>query len=396
MTRSVLVQLVLFVVIAVVCGVLLVGDVVGPRGLAAPMRITVPMVDASGLTVDSDVTYRGVPVGKVAAVRVSQDGTGVSVALEIDPKQRIPVSSKAMISMDSPIAIQHLDLQPASDDPPYLADGDSLAAGSDTRPLPLDTLLTHAMDLVESIDVNDLAIVSEALATGLNGAGPQLRQILANTSNLASMLDAHRDDITNLVNLAPELVGSTSGAVGDLPELASSMRQLASQIRAHDPTIRRLLDAAPRTVDTLASTMSANQQAVNTLLGNLLITADVLSARTPALTELFTALPTGLGALASIVHGDFADFYFVVAQGPVCYYDTPRRLPTDTSPREPELGWHCPPDRNLSQRGAANAPRPTKGPTPAATGTDASPVTTGTSAVRGPSSWYSILLQGVR
>lgn len=381
--RMMVVQLVIFLVVAFGCGVYVVRNVFGPQVLHTPSRVVVHMPDAAGLAPSSQVTYRGVQVGTVSAVRI--EDTGVSIELDLDASRPIPAGSKAIVSMDTPVAIQHLDFQPAEDKPPYLHDGSVIESPATARPLPLETLLVHFVQVADSLDPHDISVLADALSTGLNGMAPQLDRILDNTGTLLRTLQEQQPKVLNLINNGQTLLGSAGAATGSLPQLAASMRQLADQVRSQDPTIRTLLDNAPAVANQLVPLLANNQQAVTVLLGNLVTVGGILSTRVPALNELAVAMPDALGKVAKTVHGDTTDFYLVGTQGPVCYNGTQRRPPTDTAPRDPQLGWQCPSKTpTLDQRGAANAPRP-----------DAPPVSAPT-AVQGPRSWYSILLQGVQ
>lgn len=423
MTRAVLIQLALFLAIALVCAVFVANTVLGPQALTAPTRVTVRMADAAGLAPTSQVTYRGLRVGTVSDVRVSDNGDDVRVELALDPGARIPASSKAMVSMDTPMGIQHLDLQGAEANPPYLRSGSVIQPENTSRPLPLETLLVHFSDLAKSVDGRDIAVLSESLSTGLNGTEPELQRILNNTRTLTELVEQREPQITNLLDQGPSLLGSADGTAGDLPQLAASMRELTGDVRKQEPAVRKLADTAPGTTKELVRLLNDNQQATGVLLGNMVSTGQIVSARTPALRESLVAVPQGLEDLGSIVHGNIADFYLVGAQGPVCYYDTPRRTATDTGPRELRTEWTCPAGKGLQQRGADSAPRPggptspsavhnTAAPAPAAPITTYDPASKqivgppgqgfqlgsngGQSSVLGPRSWYSIMLQGVR
>lgn len=398
MNRTVIVQLVLFAVMGLAAGLYVVDNVLGPQAFGTPMKVTVRLPDAAGLARESQVTYRGVDAGTVSSVDIDPDGKGVTLELTLDPGLRIPANTKAVISMDTPVAIQHVDLRPANDQPPYLTEGSVIQSQDTAVPLPLNTLLVHFMELADSVNPEDLRVLTDALATGLNGMGPELRQIMTNTQTLMNALRDNDPVLVNLLTNADSLLGAADG----LPKLAAGMRRLTDQVRAQDPAIRSILDTGPGFTATLAPLMANNQQAAAALLGNLLTTSQIVSVRIPALKETMVALPKGLDALASTARGDTVEMYLVGAQGPVCFNDTDRRTPTDTAPRDPQLGWHCQPGPGLSQRGAMNAPRPVATYDPS-TGQGSTPsgqqFTVGTGGgqaeVLGPRSWQSLFLQGV-
>ncbi|WP_243788180.1 MlaD family protein [Saccharopolyspora gloriosae] len=412
MSRAVLIQLTVFLLIGIGCGVFVVNTMLGVQATRAPILVAVRLPDAAGLAESSQVTYRGVRAGTVGAVGLDPGGEGVTVRLRLNPGSRIPADTVAKISMVTPMAVQHLDLQPATDEPPYLRDGDVIRAEDTSAPLPLETFLVHVTDLAETIDPHDLRVLSEAASTGLNGAGPDLRRIMDNTRDLTRLAAEREPQISNLIEQGPQVLGSIEGD-GGLPRLAASVRELADEARAQDPAIRHLAETVPETTRSVTDLLARNEGAASALLGNLLVTGDVLGSHVPALRETMTALPQGLSDLASIVHGDVADFYLVAAQGPACYYGTERRTPTETAPRDPQLGWSCAPGPGLSQRGADSAPRPDSpavaseadpaqypaappGAQPASPDAAPSGAVRGDGGVLGPRPWSSIMFQGVR
>src|SRR5207248_152501 len=69
----------------------------GARLLGAQYTISADFPDSGGVFPNAEVTYRGVPVGRVSAMHLLPDG--VRVDLRIDPhKPHIPASAKAVVT----------------------------------------------------------------------------------------------------------------------------------------------------------------------------------------------------------------------------------------------------------------------------------------------------------
>ncbi|GAA4880083.1 MlaD family protein [Saccharopolyspora cebuensis] len=389
-----LLQVLLFAAVSLGCVHYVATTVLGPHDARDPLRVQVRMPDSAGLAVTSQVTYRGVQVGEVADVRL--DGEEVVLDLVLDPRQRIPADARAVVSADTPMAVRHLDLQPADADPPFLRDGGVLQRTA--VPPPLHEVLAAAAELGAGLDEQDLDVVATALATGFADAGPELARVLDNTSALVAELQRRRPQLERLADGTRTLAGP-DGAGGDrLRGLAADLRAVTGSLREHEPALRHLAQAAPGTARRITGLLAENEPALTTLLGNLVTTGQIVSMRTPALEHAITVFPETLGALGGIVHGGTADFYLVGAQGPVCYSGTERRSPTETGPREPRLDWHCPGDRpGVGQRGAANAPRPATTTYDPVTGETAAGFRlAGGSPLLGPNPWYAIPLHGTQ
>lgn len=423
--RLALTQVALFVVIALGCGYYVAGNVFGARTFGDPTRVTVRMRGASGITPGALVTYRGAEVGSVADVRIRDDGAGVNLRLSIAADARIPADTEVVVTVNTPVGITHLDLRPRSDGAPYLDDSSVLSRADVTRPPPLERVLVDFMRLAENLPTEDIARLTKALSTGLDGMGPELSRLLDNTGALLDSGDERLAQLKSTASHVRELVDSGVTEGGRIRSLARSMRALTGGLREIEPSVRELVHRVPDTATKVAELISRTRSSVGTLLGNVVTSSRVISVRTPALEQALTSLPRALREMASIVEGDTANFYLVATQGPVCYYQTDRRSPTQTKPREPRLNWRCPGGQaDLQQRGAANAPRPSSpapqaeipahNPAPepnsrkdqpsagahsGAANAEPLPFDLGSAASRrvlGPRSWSSILLRGAK
>lgn len=77
-----------------------------------------------GVEPESVVRLSGVPVGKVKSVR--NDGGGVTVALDIDGKAKIPKGSSVTVASAGVMGEKFINILPGKDQGIYLGDGDYL------------------------------------------------------------------------------------------------------------------------------------------------------------------------------------------------------------------------------------------------------------------------------
>ncbi|MCR3718322.1 MULTISPECIES: MlaD family protein [Prauserella salsuginis group] len=439
MSRLALAQLLVFAIVAVACGYYVADRVFGPNATGDPITVTVRMPDTGGLITGSQVTYRGVGVGEVSDVRIARDREGVEVVASLHPRTRVPADTDAVVTMESPVAILRLDFRPDDRSGPYLATGDTVTADRTRRPLPLEALLGDFVRLADTLPTEDVSVLADSLATGLQNATGDLDRILEGTDALLDFGSERTDQLERILE-SGRLVAETNGS--RLRQLASAMRSLSGGLRATAPELRTLVRNVPEPARRVTELIERTEPSLGTLLGNLVTTTRLVGMRGPAVEQLLRSAPKAFHSLGSVVDGDTANFYLVGTQGPVCYNDTPRRAPQRTEPREPQWQWHCTPGQDLNQRGAQHAPRPDAGvptssgsdantdPAPPAGGTHSDPspdatthepathepathetapheaatgerapftlgTTGGQAAVLGPRSWSSLLLQGV-
>ena len=91
--------------------------------------------DSGGIFAGAEVTYRGVTVGEVEKLELTDEG--VDVHLDIDNEyDDIPADALAVVGNRSAVGEQYVELQPQTDDGPYLEEDSEIAAGEHPDPDP--------------------------------------------------------------------------------------------------------------------------------------------------------------------------------------------------------------------------------------------------------------------
>lgn len=352
------VQLVLFLVVSLVAVYFGVTYVLGAQSLGGAIRVTAQTTDALGLGRGTSVTYRGAVVGKISAVTVGDSSRGATLSIDLDPGVEIPIGSAAKVSTGSALNIQSLDIMPTTDQPPYLSDGGALSIPEDQQPKQLGELLVEMSKLTNSIDPDSIDTLATAFGTGLDGAGPDLQQLIDDGDELSWMVEAHTPAIANLITDGLPLLHTLANNSDSLPGTAKAVRNVTDQLAENQPSLVYLLDRSPAALARAQSLLDSTRGNFGALLTNSVTITEILGDRAPSISAGLVSIPDAIGKLTSVVHGDRADFTLVGTQGPVCYYNTDRRLVTDVSQRDPNLTLYCPPGKDLAQRGSQNAPRP--------------------------------------
>src|ERR1700678_3528135 len=121
LTRFVRIQLLIFTIIGIVGVIAMALFYIQAPTLLGIGRMTVKLElpATGGLYQFSNVTYRGVQVGKVR--HVSLTSTGAEATLSLSTSSKIPADRLiAQVRSVSAIGEQYVDLQPATNSPPYL------------------------------------------------------------------------------------------------------------------------------------------------------------------------------------------------------------------------------------------------------------------------------------
>jgi phospholipid/cholesterol/gamma-HCH transport system substrate-binding protein len=202
-TRKIRVQLAVFLLIAAVGVTYVGGRYAGLDRLfgAGGYRVTVQLADSGGIFENAEVTYRGVAVGRVVDLRLSD--TGVAVELDIDDTAPpIPAKTRAVIANRSAIGEQFVDLQPDDGAPPYLADGSEIPLLRTTLPPRTERVLANLDGLVTSVPIDSVRTVVEELGTAFDGSGPQLQRLLDGGGAFVDTATEHLPETVGLLENA--------------------------------------------------------------------------------------------------------------------------------------------------------------------------------------------------
>src|SRR3984893_19083747 len=141
LTRFVRIQLLIFTIIGFVGVIAMALFYVQAPTLLGIGRITVTLeLPATGnLYRFSNVTYRGVQVGKVTGVALTANGAKATLSLGTSPK--IPANLQADVLSVSAVGEQYVDLRPRTDSGPYLQNGSTIAMRDTTIPQAVGPML---------------------------------------------------------------------------------------------------------------------------------------------------------------------------------------------------------------------------------------------------------------
>lgn len=171
LTRFVRIQLVIFAVASVI-GMTLMGIVYmqAPTLLGiGRMTVTLQLPGTGGLYQFSNVTYRGVQMGKVTEVRPTRDGAVATLSLNTSPK--VPADLHAAVLSVSAVGEQYVDLQPRNDSGPYLQDGSVIPASSTSIPQAVGPMLDQVSSLMGSIPKDKIGPLLDETFKAFNGTG---------------------------------------------------------------------------------------------------------------------------------------------------------------------------------------------------------------------------------
>ncbi|HEX4252486.1 MAG TPA: MCE family protein [Pseudonocardia sp.] len=365
-TRSLMTMLAMLVLLAIGLSYILIA-IVQIDPFNRPMRVTVNAARSGGLLDHSQVTYRGFPVGRVAAIGLRPGG--VRITVNIDQGSQIPMDTDVVIADLSAAGEQYLDFRPRTDRGPYLADGGVVDERDTRTPVPFSQVVSNVSTLAEQVDPAKVGLVIDELSKAFSGSAPDIQRVLDGGDFLLAGLQSVLPQTVDALHNGRIVLGTVSDLQGDLIQFSHDGRDLTSTLKDSDPKIRDLVDDSPDTLKLIDDVVRKDGPSVGALLGDLGTTAHVVALRQPAISQFLPELNRMGPLVAAIVRDGKLQLLGDVYPRPSCDYGTPRRPPTIGGSPPPRIYRYCTQTGpRLQQRGSANVPRPhgdtTAGPPP--------------------------------
>jgi phospholipid/cholesterol/gamma-HCH transport system substrate-binding protein len=369
LTRLVRIQLVIFSIVALVGLLLMVFVFIQVPTLLGIGKITVTLElpAGGGLYRFSNVTYRGVQVGKVTALRLTKHGAEATLSLDTSPK--IPLDLRAEVRSASAIGEQYVDLRPVNGSGPYLRDGSVIAVQQTSMPQAVGPMLDRVSALVSSIPGDKLAVLLDESDKGLRGAGYDLSSLLDSSATTIDKIGGVGDRTRVLIDDAVPLLDSQVATTDSLRVWARSLANVTQTVSDDDNQIRALLQTGPAAANEVSRLLNQVKPTLPVLLANLSALGQILVTYNSSLEQLLVLLPPAIASTQAfglptnnptgLPVGEFA---ITLGDPPPCTVGflppSSWRSPADTTTIDTPDGLYCklPQDSPIAVRGARNYP----------------------------------------
>ena len=367
-TRRTKIQLVIFVIITLF-GVTFVGARYAQLDKIFyddNYTVNVNFEDSGGIFAGGEVTYRGVSVGRVNKLVLTDDG--VDVVLDIDNSfDEIPADTLAVVGNRSAVGEQYVELQPQRDDGPYLHN-DSVIDQKDTRlPIATDTLLTHLSETVESVDEDDLKTTVDELGAAFGGTGEDLQTIIDSGNSFINAANDNFDVTTALIRDSNTVLHGQIDSESAIRNFSAQLQAFSNVLAGADPDLRNLIDTGGVAATQLRTFLEQNRVELGDLINNLVTTGDVIVKHLDGIKQVLVLYPYVVEGGFTVVSKSSdtglydAHFGLILTTQKVChhgYESTDTRLPQDGSNAPMNVNARCDePASSSSARGAQHAPQ---------------------------------------
>lgn len=422
-TRRTKIQLVVFVAITLL-GISYVGAKYAKLDrlvLDRSYTVAAHFADSGGVFQNAEVTYRGVTIGRVEKLELTDAGVDVMLAIEKE-HDKIPADTLAVVGNRSAVGEQYVELQPQADDGPFLEEGSEIAEDKTEIPITSTEWLDNTQKLVNSVDQQDLRTVVAEFGAAFKDGGEDLSRLIDSSNSFIATANDNFDLTKRLIRNSNTVLGTQVDKASAIRDFARDLALFSDTLAASDPDLRRVISNGSATANQLRTFLEDNQVDLGQLINDLVTTGEIQVRNLDGIEMLMILYPY-------VVAGGFvvnditpetglydAHFGLILQQNPhVCRagYDIDERRPPQQRGNKPmdEDARCTEPITTSNPRGAQHAPRaqrvaPGSQPVVAtydrSTGelafTDGEPETTvtytgGASAAFGKESWKWLLLQ---
>ena len=263
-------------------------------------EVSAEFADSGGVFVNAEVTYRGVAVGRVSDMALTDDG--VEVTLDIDPDApEIPADAAAAVANRSAVGEQYVDLRPDDAAGPFLGQGSVIPVERTSIPIPVEQLLLDVDGLVTSIDTEDLRTVVDELGIAFAGAGDDLARLIDNGDLLLTRAEESLPQTLTLITDGQTVLQTQVDSRTAIQSWAADLRLLADTLVSSDADLRSLLVNAPDAGAALQQLVVDAGPGLGSLIRNVDVLNDVTTPRLDGVEQLLVTYPEVVTGSFSVV-----------------------------------------------------------------------------------------------
>jgi phospholipid/cholesterol/gamma-HCH transport system substrate-binding protein len=146
-------------------------------------RLTLMLNTSGGLMPTSEVTMRGIKVGRVTGIQATT--TGLAVSMDLDRAHPVPADSAVSVENLSAAGEQYIDFKPKLIAPPYFSDGSVIPADRVAPMVTGSDLLSKANALMSALNLDQVHTIIDNAAAAFAGNDDTIDS-LATTAGLTA------------------------------------------------------------------------------------------------------------------------------------------------------------------------------------------------------------------
>lgn len=300
--------------------------------------------DAGGVFTNQEVTYRGITVGQVGTMEVTDEGVKIELKIE-ETYNEIPKEDiEARVMFKSAVGEQFVDLLPAVDGEPYLEHGDEIPMDQNTIPVSTQELLTTLEAVLRGVPPEALEGAVDALGIGLTGHGPDIAMIIESMADLAELFAERAPEVQGILQDGTRVGSAFVDSSDDFKRAIRNLVIVSEELSQDRPHITRLLRNSNQMSDELVAFLNDYEGNIDAFLPRFAELNALQADHADDLSEIFIHLTTGLDRVVRSFEPKTGLIRFGLVndnENHACSYGTERRKPSNRSFRLPPKNAGC-------------------------------------------------------
>ena len=325
--------------------------------------VTAHYAQSGGIFTGAEVTYRGVGIGQVSKMELTDKGVDVVLGIE-NGYDTIPKDTVALVGNKSAVGEQYVELQPKSDGGPYLKDGSEIETPDTEIPVSTTEILTNLDNLVQSVPQADLRTVVAESGAAFKDAGPSLSQIIDTSGQFIDAAEANFDTTTALIRDSRVVLQTQVDKGSAIRSFSQNLALFSGTVADNDRYLRSMIDNGSATANELRTFLEQNKVNLGQLINNLVTINEVTVRNLPGIRQILVLYPYVVAGGYTVAkknrQGRYdAQFGLIITDQPhVCekgYEPADTRSPQNRGDRPMRTNVGCT-DPSANLRGAEKAP----------------------------------------
>lgn len=330
-------------------------------------RVTADFVAGGGLYQNANVTYRGVTIGRVESVGLTDDG--VVAKMRLNSGTPVPENVTATVKSVSAVGEQYVDLVPPDEaSNAMLRDGSNIGVDRTAIGQDIAGLLQEADALVTSVGDSRIQDLLRETFKAFNGSGPELARMIQSARLLVDEANANYGQVNQLIDQVGPFLDAQIRSGDDIRSLADGLARFTTEVANADPQLRSTLQTVPGATAEANELFSGIRPSFPVLAANLANFGRIGVIYRKSIEHSLVVFPALMAALLTVGGGLPADegakldFKIDLQDPPPCLTGfvpaSEMRSPADETLRELPKDLYCKTPQNdpAVVRGARNYP----------------------------------------
>src|SRR3954469_5383731 len=272
------------------------------RVLGRGLTVHATLPTSGGLYEGSEVTYRGVKIGKVSKMHATADGVRLTLALQDGTE--LPEDSPMYVHNLSAVGEQYLDFEPPNEEGPYAEAGYTFHGDADSLPVDEGDLLVELDRFVSSVDKDNLRTVVRELGTMFDETGRPLQHLLDSGSEFVRQASEHTADTIRLLDRGERVLNTQQGQGDNIRSLARNLHSITSALAASDDDLDKVLPGPRGAAGEVDGLLEDLEPTLPVLLGNAVSVNQVVVSNLAGVEQLLVTYPRVISAGFTGTPGD--------------------------------------------------------------------------------------------